>query len=379
MGAELKQLLGRELPRMKTTPLSAYPPQGTLFELLEAEAIELCFLDIASNRAAAFDAMSHIGTRRPDVPVLALLPANDPDLILQCLRQGASEFLIQPFTPDQLHAALAKLSRFHLARAPEPSSNSRIYSVIPSKGACGATTIACHLAPALKKQSGNRVLLADMDGLTGTVAFLLKLRSHYSFVDALNHAGGLEADVWKQLVVSTQGVDVLLSPENPVDSIAEDADPSPIVNYVRSAYDVVVFDIGGPYGEWNLALAKAADEVLLIASGELAALNSAQRASVYLERHGTPSARIRLVINRYAKESALRREAIEQALQCEVFETLPPDHETVQKSLLDGKPAPASSGFGRGMARLAAALSGPSLKEQTNGSGLTNLLRKLSG
>jgi len=379
MAAELKHLLGRELPQMRVTLLTAYPPRASLVELVNAGCIELCFLDIAANRPTAFEVMSHIGTLCPDVPVLALLPTNDPDLILQCLRQGASEFLIQPFTPDQLHAALAKLSRFHLARTGEPAPVSRVYCVVPSKGACGATTVACHLAPALKRQGGKKVLLADMDGLTGTVAFLLKLKSQYSFVDALSHAGSLEADVWKQLVTSTQGVDVLLSPENPVESIAEIADPSPIVNYARRAYDTVVLDAGGPYGEWNLTLARAADEVLLIATSELATLNSAQRASVYLENNGTASAKIRLVINRHTKEVGLRREAIEQALQCAVFETLPNDYETIQRSLLDGKPAAPGSGFGKSMVRLAAALAGPPASDHKNGSSLTNLLRKLSG
>ena len=62
------------------------------------------------------------------VQVLALLSGNDPDLILRCLRAGAIDFLIQPFTAEQFEAALAKvaraaaLRRVAAARSPPRSS-----------------------------------------------------------------------------------------------------------------------------------------------------------------------------------------------------------------------------------------------------------------
>ena len=183
--------------------------------------------------------------RLPGVPVFALLRSNDPDLILRCLREGASEFLIQPFAAEQLNAALSKLSRFHAPRANEGETGGRVYCVMPGKGACGATTVACHLAFALKREKSDRVLLADLDWMTGTVGFLLKLKSSYSFADALAHAGSLDADLWKALVAPCQGIDVLLSPENPVDGIGEGADPASIISYSRRAYTAVVLDAGG--------------------------------------------------------------------------------------------------------------------------------------
>ena len=39
---------------------------------------------------------------------------------------------------------------------------------MPAKGACGATTIAWNLAARWKKASNQRILLADLDALTGT-------------------------------------------------------------------------------------------------------------------------------------------------------------------------------------------------------------------
>ena len=377
MAVELRRLLAGELPTAALTVLGTCPSRAALAELV-ASGMQLCFLDVASDQGTAFAAMSVLGSSCPEVPVFALLRSNDPDLILQCLRQGASEFLIQPFTSDQFRGALAKMSRFHPSRAAEPESRTRVYCVMPGKGACGATTVACHLAFALKRQDAGKVLLADMDGLTGTLGFLLKLKSSYSFVDALAHAGSLDADVWKALVTPCHGVDVLLSPENPADSIGDAADPAPILGYSRRAYATVVLDSGGAYGDWNVSLARMCDELLLVATNELAALHAVQRVQAYLGSTGADRSKVRLVINRYSDEAGLRREGIETALQSEVFATLPSDYETIHRSLMQGKPVPSGSRFGKGIARLARQLAGRDGVGEKR-SGFSGFLKKLTG
>ena len=344
--------------------------------------MQLCFLDVASDRAAAFETMSRAVGACPGVPVFALLRSNEPDLILRCLREGASEFLIQPFTAEQLNAALSKLSRFHAPRANEGETGGRVYCVMPGKGACGATTVACHLAFALKREKSDRVLLADLDWLTGTVGFLLKLKSSYSFADALAHAGSLDADLWKALVAPCQGIDVLLPPENPVDGIGEGADPASIVSYSRRAYTAVVLDAGGTYGPWNAALARMCDDLLLVTTNELAALHSVQRAQAYLQKNGADGSKMRVVVNRDVNDVGLRREGIETALQFPVFAVLPGDSDAIQKSIIEGKPVAPGSRFGKAMARLTQQLAGKdgtAVAKKGSGSFLSGFLKRLTG
>ena len=104
---------------------------------------------------------------------------------------------------------------------------------MPAKGGAGATTIACNLAYQCKRLGAERILLADMDPLTGTVSFLLKLKSTYSFMDVLNREDSLEADLWKQMTTAVQGVDVLLAPESLVDPNAELSTAAPIVEFAQ--------------------------------------------------------------------------------------------------------------------------------------------------
>jgi len=358
MAAELVGLLALGLPGAVPIHLKSYPSFSVLAQTVNSARTRLCFLDACTNREVAFQLLTEISTLAADVLVVALLATNDPDSILRCLRQGASEFLVRPFTPDQLEAALQKLARSRPPSRPEESSNCRVYCVMPSKGASGASTLACNLAFHLRRPGNGKLLLADMDPLTGTLAFQLKLKSSFSFLDALTRIGNLDADLWKAVVTPCQGVDVLLSPENPVDAAAEAGDPAPLLSYSRQLYGAVVVDTGGVFGDWNLALAEQCDDLLLVTRNDLAALHASQRALAYLEANGIERSRLRLVMSRYRPDAGLPRQEVEAALRLEVFHVLPNDDECIRKSLMEGKPASQGSRYARGVVQLAERLAG---------------------
>jgi pilus assembly protein CpaE len=233
---------------------------------------------------------------------------------------------------------------------------------MPGKGACGASTLAANLAFQLKRLSSQKLLLADMDPLTGTVSFLLKLKSNYSFVDAAMHAHEMDEDIWKGLMSSCQGFDVLLSPENPAEAIAEAHDATALVDYSREGYELTVLDAQAPYGEWNVSLARACDELLLVTTNELPALHCTRRAINYLEQNGVERSKIKLIVNRYNPQAGLSREAIETALHADVYYVLPSDYEAVQRALMEGKPVPGSTALGKALSGLAERLTGRETK-----------------
>jgi len=119
-----------------------------------------------------------------------------------------------------------------------------------------------------------------------------------------------------------------------------------------------VVDAGGAFGDWNLALAQQADELLLVTTNDVAALHATQRALAYLEAHDIAASRVRLLVSRYRHDAGLPRQAIETATGSEVFHMLPSDHEAIQKSLLEGKPALPGSKYAKGVAQLSEKLAG---------------------
>jgi pilus assembly protein CpaE len=337
----------------------------------------LVFLDVLSDRDQAVQLISEIARISSTVQVVALLPANEPDLILRCLRAGAVDFLMHPFTADQMEAALGKLSRSQPAAAATGKDPAKIFAVMPAKGACGATTVACNLAFQWKRLGAKKILLADLDALTGTMSFLLKIKSTHSFMDVLLRQQELDSSLWGAMVTNVNGVDVMLAPEIMTEGVQDLRDPAPILEYARNAYDVVVTDAGGVYGEWNLAQARAASELLLVTTNELPALQAAQRALSYLDTNRIGRWKVRLLVNRYTRDVGLSKEVISTALHADVYDTLPSDYETVQKGLMEGKPVRPDTPFGKSMSQLADRLSGTT-ETAKKSTGLGGILGRFS-
>jgi len=375
---EIAPLIEVHLPGVAISHVRSYPSPRELTGAVGGGTQYLVFLDVLSDRDQAVQLISEIARIASTVQVVALLPANEPDLILRCLRAGAVDFLMHPFTADQMEAALSKLSRSQPAAAAASGRDpAKIFAVMPAKGACGATTVACNLAFQWKRLGAKKILLADLDALTGTMSFLLKIKSTHSFMDVLLRQQELDSSLWGAMVTNVNGVDVMLAPEIMTEGVQDLRDPSPILEYARNTYDVVVTDAGGVYGEWNLAQARAASELLLVTTNELPALQAAQRALSYLDTNRIGRWKVRLLVNRYTRDVGLSKEVISTALHAEVYDTLPSDYETVQKGLMEGKPVRPDTPFGKSMSQLADRLSGTT-ETAKKSSGLGSILGRFS-
>jgi pilus assembly protein CpaE len=371
---DLAALFSHHLPSFSSCDVEAYPTRLQLANVFASESPKMCLLEITEPHERALAVISDLLRVDPKLPIVAVLPSNDPELVLGCLRQGASDFLIAPFTSEQVEGALQKMARLHPSRVQSPG---KVYCFMPAKGGCGASTIASNLAYQLTRLGDKRILLADLDPLAGTLSFLLKIKSGYSFMDVLARAHDIDADLWKGVVSNRQGIDVLLSPEVMTEGMSELTDASSIIEYARATYDLVLLDTGGVYGQWNLSQAQLADEIFLVTTNELTALQSVQRSLSYLDSNSIGRFKVRLIVNRYDRHVGLSKDVIGTALHTDVFHLLPADYEAIQRSLMDGKPLAATTNFGKGILGLADRLAGSSEPHKKNSS-LSGLLSLFS-
>jgi pilus assembly protein CpaE len=371
---ELAPILRKLLPTFTGQDLKVYPPRHQLADLLASQLPNLCLIEISEPYEAGLAVIPELLRIDAKLPIIAVLSANDPELVLRCLRQGASDFLIQPFTSEQVEAAFQKIARQNPTRLKTPG---RVYCVVPAKGGCGASTISCNLAHQMKRNA-KRILLADLDPLAGTLSFLLKIKSNYSFMDVLARSQDIDADLWKAVITSRPGMDVLLSPEVMTEGMSDLKDASSIIEYARHTYDLVVLDTGGVYGDWNLSQMRLADEILLVTTNELTSLQAVQRVLGYLDANNIPRYKLRLIVNRYDRHTGLSKDVIGTALHTEIFHILPADYEAIQKSLMEGKPLAPTTSFGKSMVGLVERLAGSSEPLGKKGSSLSGLLNLFS-
>ena len=352
---ELSPLFAEHLPFSPALELDQYPTRAVLGEALQNQGANICFVDVNTNPDWAVALLSDLSMLDPKLPIVAILQGNDPDFIMRTLRQGATEFLFRPVSAEHFVPVMERVTATHRGTG---GHNSKMYCVMPAKGACGASTVACNLAHCAKKSGAKKVLLADLDPLTGTISFQLKLKQSYSFMEALTRGQHIDEDIWKGLVMNSGGIDVLLAPDQPVHGIDETYSAAAILEFTRSLYDVVIVDCAGAYGQWNLTLARICDELLLVTTNELPALQATQRTLAYLERNRMDRSKIRIVVNRYHKDFGLSRDVIETALHTDVYHLIPSDYEGVQRALVEGKPIPIGCEVGKALMLLAEKLTG---------------------
>ncbi|MCS7042403.1 MAG: AAA family ATPase [Bryobacteraceae bacterium] len=358
--ASLAPLLDELLPFSPTLTLEEYPTRALLEEALSGQGPTLCFVDVTSRDEWALALLNDLALLNPKLPVVALHATSNPELILKSLRQGATEFLCQPLTEDQFCAVMERISSLHRVK---DLSSAKVICFMPVKGGCGASTLAFNVASHMKKLHPGRIVLADLDPLTGTVAFLAKTKQTYSFLDALTRATEIDEDVWRGLVTSRNGLDVLAAPEQPAHGLDESSNPAALIDFMRSIYDLILLDAGGALGAWNIGLARLCDELVLVTTNELPALHAAQRVLSIFDRHRVEFGKIRLVVNRFRREIGLQKEIIEAALHMEVFHVIPYSLEDLQRALVEGRPVPASTPAGKGFLQVAEKLTGKSAED----------------
>src|SRR5271169_2441298 len=145
---DLAPLLRKHLPTFSGHDLTAYPMRHQLAEVLNAESPSLCLLEIGEPSEPGLALIPDLLRLDAKLPIIVVLANNDPELVLRCLRQGASDFLIPPFTSEQVEGALQKIARLQ----PNHAVNSgKVYCIMPAKGGCGASTIASNLAYQMKR------------------------------------------------------------------------------------------------------------------------------------------------------------------------------------------------------------------------------------
>lgn len=328
--------------------LNEYPSVATLDQLLATQQIEAIFVDVGSDRAVALQLIAHLGKAAPDTAVAGLDQANNPEVILQCLRGGATEFLASPFPPDEVrHAVRRMLQHGGVASRRPASKQGRIHVFAPVKGGSGATTLAYTAAFQIRRQSGGSVLLADLHLVGGVVGFLAKIRPAYSAVDALKHASQLDESVWKSLVSEKGGVDILAAPDRPEPAIIEPYPVQELLEFARGLYDHVVVDLGGVLDPVGMTAINASDEMNLVCSTDMTSLFLMRRMIPVLEEMGRRRDQINVLVNRTDRKRELSRDELEKIFRASIHRTFPDDPVAVEKAQREGEPLPETSELGK--------------------------------
>lgn len=320
---------------------------------------DICVIDFDRDRSRARTTAEKIHAALPEVAVFAVSSDSQPDLIIQAMRSGCSEYLLKPLTHDQLLQSIARVA----AKKKESQTNAQIVVFLGAKGGVGVTMMATHLGAILVKSHSRRTLLVDLHPTMGDAELYLGLLKYqYCFRDLAENAERLDTDLLQSFVLHHRsGLDLLPAPSSPHPT--RRVRPEAIgttIDFLRYCYDVLLVDCPPGLSEETLEVVQRADQVCVVAVPEVAALRNTARYLDYFARINYSREKVGVVINRWTKRNTITDEQIEEAIHTQIFWKLPNQYYEVIRIINDGDPSSRSSNseLARSLSGLAAHIAG---------------------
>ncbi len=291
----------------------------------------------------------------PSSPVIIMSVQGERDYLRRAMQAGAREYLVKPFSHDELVAAIRRVYDLEqkkgtfLARTATPapamaqpasSAPADVVAVFSGKGGVGKTLLATNLAVALAADTGSRVALVDLDLQFGDVGVMLNLDHSRSITDVVDAGENLDREILTEvLATGPNGIRVLLAPISPelADLVSADTIRR-VMSELRREFDYVVVDMSSHLADFNLEVIEMATKVLVVTALTIPAIKDAKLSLKMLESLNIDPSSILLVVNRCDSHSDFNREAIEQNLGQAVAVQLPFDPRSVGESVTRGSP-----------------------------------------
>ncbi len=302
-----------------------------LFRMHETKP-EAILLDLSSVPAELNMAIRQLRSHVPRLKVFALHSSAVPQAILLAMRAGASEYLHSPLA-DCLQPAITRILESADAES-SPSSRGKIIGFLSSKGGCGATTVACHVAGELQALTKKSTLLADLDLTSGIVSFLLKTPSSYSVLDALKNLSRLDESLWKALLTEKAGLAIMPAPvvysrwDHP-----DEEQLRQVLRFARTQHDWIILDLGRSLNSIATAVLEEIDHLFLVSTLEVVALHGLQTIV-----HGlfAQSDKLQLILNRTPKTMDISTHELAKVLGRAIYAALPNDYLSLYQSYSSG-------------------------------------------
>jgi Flp pilus assembly CpaE family ATPase len=322
-------------------------------------------LDLSLPDAHGPDTLSSLRQQAPSIPIVVLTGLADEATAIRAVKEGAQDYLVKGETDG---STLARRLRFaierhlsssaHAAQAGQPRL-CKTMGFIGSKGGVGTSTIACHLAIALRDLTKEPVLLADLDFECGVLGFLMEVETKYSLMDALQNADHLEADMWSSLVCrKTHDLDIITAPSDV--NLQREATPEQyrqVFAFLRGTYRWIVADLGRGLNRRTSDLLDSMDVTYLVTTVELAALRQARLLIPRLRRTEDQTESLRLVLNEMPRRPPLSPGEIEKMLGCRIWATLPYAAE-LRETEKQSASLPRAAGLAKALAKMAEEIAG---------------------
>jgi pilus assembly protein CpaE len=226
--------------------------------------------------------------------VVVLGKLNDIVLYRQLIARGVSEYLVAPFGVVEFVQAMSQLFT-----VPGAKPLGRVIAVVGAKGGVGASTVAHNLAWSLASLTEMATIIADFDLAFGTAGLDYNQDPPQGVAEAVFAPERVDAVLVDRLLSKCGDHLSLLAAPATLDRVLDFAEASfdSLLDAMRASTPWVVLDVPHLWSGWARRILVSADEVIVIASPDLANLRNAKNLIDNVKSVRLNDAPPRLVLN----------------------------------------------------------------------------------
>ena len=279
------------------------------------------FVDLSQDPDKALAIIEQLKVEQPELNIFALGKKINPELILKAVRLGVRDFFVLPEDREVVERTIRSISKAEEGR----SGQGTVISVFSLLGGCGVTTLTTNLAGYLARSPKQRSILFDLDLYKGDVSYFLNLEPHFTITDFIQNIGRIDGELLdSSLAKHASGLSILGTPrsyEGAEEVTGEHVTRA--IQSLRSHFDFIVVDCLKAIDDIFLAVMDSADIILLVTLQTVPGLKNTKRCLELLEQLGYDRAKIKVVLNRFAKKTrAFSVKNIEKTLNWPIAATL---------------------------------------------------------
>lgn len=218
---------------------------------------------------------------------------NDILLYRELISRGVSDYVVAPITPLMFVQSISSLYSDGAGKM-----LGRVVAVTGVKGGVGASTIAHNLAFLIARNFDTPTVLADLDLAYGTAALNFNQDPSNSIADAIN-SNALDGSLLDRLLSRCTDRLSLLSAPASLDRVYDPSEETfdSLMDILRSSTPMIVLDMPTTWTAWSRRMLVAADEIVLVATPDLACLRNTKNMYDILRAARPNDAAPRVVLN----------------------------------------------------------------------------------
>jgi pilus assembly protein CpaE len=303
----------------------------------------ILFVDLSESGDPLNDINALAEVCEPGTVVIAAGQVNDVRLYRDLVASGIQDYLLKPFSADQLRDSFANAQLTISGPRVTESVNEKpnvMTAVIGVRGGVGASTIASSLAWLMGEKASRSTALLDLDVHFGTGALALDLEPGRGLTDAIENPSRIDGLFIERAMVRATERLCVLSAEAPINQsmLTDGSAFYQLQEEIRHAFEGLVVDLPRGMLVQHPHLLGDTHVVIVAVEFTLAATRDAIRILSWLKANA-PQARVIVVANKVINNlQEVSRKDFEHSIERKVDVLVPFDAKAAAQAAKLGQP-----------------------------------------